>query len=93
MTSHNDLQNCDYNWGLTNTNLSILQSADTVFEFVFIVMYLSICSPQKINLYLKKTVADPGPLTLGVLDRQALIVSLLQTLIPQISLHTYKQET
>ena len=37
--------------------------------------------------------ADPGPLTLGVLDRWTPIVNILQALIAQISSYTYKQET
>ena len=38
-------------------------------------------------------VADPGPLTLGVLDRWTPTVNILQKLIAQISLNTYMQET
>ena len=42
--------------------------------------------------HLIETVADPGPLTLGVLDRWTPTVNILKTLIVQISLHTYMQE-
>ena len=43
--------------------------------------------------WLLSSVADPGPPTLEALDRWTPAVNILQTLIAQISLHTYRQET
>ena len=44
-------------------------------------------SKPQISLRICTAVADPGPLMLGVLDRWALTVNILQTLIAQISFH------
>ena len=75
-----------------NTNLTlrgyIFQKLLLAWNFFFLSFFLSLYTARpSFEYYRQVSVADPGPLMLGVLDRWTPTVNLLQTQIAQISFH------